>query len=142
MISDSSMKGFGVFLCTDWIAGTWPNVPSLEVDTECNHIGSSPLFNKTNYDNINELELWPILLGLHRWCNVFHGKTIRLLTDNTQVMGMLRKGSSTNLTCMDWVREIFWVCVLHNIQLQPEYISTNDNTLADALSRLAYGKKS
>lgn len=139
MISDSSMKGFGVYLGTDWMAGTWPNVPPLELDTPCDHVGPAPVFNNTDYSNINILELWPILLGLHRWYKLFQGKTVRILTDNTQVMGMLKKGSSINVTCMDWVREIFWVCVLHNIHLQPEYISTEDNVLADTLSRLAYG---
>lgn len=141
MVSDSSMRGFGVFLGADWIVGTWPDVPPLILETDCNHISSAPIYGDTDYSNINELELWPILLGLHHWYPLLRGKSLRLLTDNTQVMGLLRKGSSTNATCMNWVREIFWVCVIHDIQLQPEYISTNDNVLADALSRLAYDTK-
>lgn len=139
MVSDSSMKGFGVYLGADWIAGTWPDIPPLTIKTSCHHIGSAPT-TEIDYDNINILELWPILLGLHRWYRRFRGTTVCLLTDNTQVLGMLKKGSSVNMTCMDWVREIFWVCFINNIQLQPEYISTIDNTLADALSRLAYHK--
>lgn len=140
MISDSSLRGFGVILGKDWLAGTWPNVPQLDVVTTCHHIGAAPAFGTTDYSNINELELWPILLGLHRWYPLLRNKTLHLLTDNTQVMGLLKKGTSTNATCMDWVREIFWICVIHNIQLLPDYISTEDNVLADALSGLPYGK--
>lgn len=39
---------------------------------------------------------------------------------------------------MEWICEIFWVCVVFNIQLLPEHITSEDNDLADALSRIPY----
>lgn len=138
MISDSSLRGFGAYLNNDWLVGTWPDVPPLNLPSPCNHICQAPKFNVTTFDNINMLELWPILLGIHRWYHLFKNCRVSLLTDNTQVLGMLRKGSSLNKVCMDWIREIYWVCVIHNIDLLPDYIATNDNTVADALSRIPY----
>lgn len=52
---------------------------------------------------------------------------------------MLIKGVSYNATCRNWLREIFWVCVVYNIHLIPEYISTENNFVADALSRISSG---
>ena len=65
-----------------------------------------------------------------------------VFTDNTQVMYMLINGSSSNLTCMNGIREIFWICAIYNIELIPKYISTNSNLVADTLSRLPYITKS
>lgn len=138
MISDSSLRGFGAYLNSDWLAGTWPDVPPLEIDSPCGHICQAPKFNVSTFDNINMLELWPVLLGIHRWYHLFKNCRVSLLTDNTQVLGMLRKGLSSNTVCMDWIREIYWVCVIHNIDLVPDYIATGDNTIADALSRIPY----
>ena len=56
-------------------------------------------------------------------------------------MYMLIKGSSTNSTCMAWIKEIYWLCVFNNIDLKPKYINTNSNLIADTLSRLKYCEK-
>lgn len=42
---------------------------------------------------------------------------------------------------MEWLREIFWICIQHNIQLSPRYISSADNFLADSLSRVTGDKE-
>ena len=39
---------------------------------------------------------------------------------------------------MEWLREIFWLCFIHNIEIYSTYIKSADNTLADQLSRLDY----
>lgn len=45
--------------------------------------------------NINVLELWPIVVGLQEWATQLRGHTVSLLTDNTQVMFMLKNGVSS-----------------------------------------------
>lgn len=60
MISDSSLPGFGDYL-NDWLVGMWPNVPPLIIDSPCGHICQAPKFNVSTFDNINMLELWPVL---------------------------------------------------------------------------------
>ena len=39
---------------------------------------------------------------------------------------------------MSWLREIFWLCFIHNIEIYATYIKSEDNILADQLSRLNY----
>ena len=53
---------------------------------------------------------------------------------------MVRKGTSSNKTCMQWLREIFWICKIYQIRLVPYYINTKNNLVADTLSRLLYIK--
>ena len=144
MVSDASFKGFGVYMDSDWVAGTWSEEDSLVLSTKCNHSGSPPMVERdvVDFRNINVLELWPIVVGLKRWASKLRNKTLTLFTDNTQVMFMLRKGSSTNPICMSWIREIYWLCVFNNIELQPKYINTHNNLIADTLSRLKYFSKS
>lgn len=137
MVSDASRRGFGVYLDTDWVMGTWPGFPCTYCDTDCLHIGPHPEFGSVDYENINVLELWPVLIGLKRWFSVFSHHSVVIYTDNTQVKGMLTKSSSINKTCMNWLREIYWLCVIYHIQLVPRYVSTTDNVTADALSRLS-----
>ena len=110
------------------------------MDTVCGHITSPPMQDRefVDFKNINVLELWPILVGLKRWSYLLKNKTVTVFTDNTQVMFMLLKGSSINLTCMSWIKEIYWICVFNNIELKPKYVSTTSNLIADTLSRLKY----
>ena len=142
MISDASRKGFGVYMGSDWAAGSWDQQESLTVQSTCKHIVEPPIQDRdiVDFDNINVLELWPILVGLKRWSSVLQNKTLTLFTDNTQVMHMLIKGSSTNTTCMAWIKEVYWLCVFNNIELKPKYVNTNNNLVADTLSRLNYFK--
>ena len=50
-------------------------------------------------------------------------------------MYMLRKGTSTYSTCMEWLRELFF-----NIRLVVKYVNTKSNLIADTLSRVMYLK--
>ena len=97
-----------------------------------------PFYSKTN---INELVLWPIISGLRVWYPDLKGKSVSIFTDNSQVYHiMVRKGTSSNRTCMQWLREIFWICKINQIRLVPYYINTKNNLVADTLSRILYIK--
>ena len=138
MISDSSLKGFGVFLGCDWCAGTWDDQDFILLSSLCNHIVSRPISEEFDMSNINVLEFWPVLLGIKRWAHLFVNKKVVVYTDNTQVMFMLINGGSSNPTCMHWLRELFWICAIYNIELIPKYINTKCNVIADTLSRIPY----
>ena len=139
MVSDASMKGFGVYLGTDWLAGTWDETSMFDRCSLDDHIATPPAYVLEEFlSNINVLELWPIVLGLKRWANLLRNKTLLLFTDNMQVLYMLTSGKSSNTTCMAWVREIFWTCIIHNIDIEPRYINTQCNLVADTLSKLPY----
>ena len=140
MVSDSSFKGFGVYLGSDWAAGVWDDSDSIPLVTPCNHICFRPVYDLSAYNNINELEMWPIVVGLKRWAPSFKDQTVYVFTDNTQVMYMLINGGSTNEVCKRWIKEIFWICAIYNIDLLPRYINTKSNLVADTLSRIPYLK--
>ena len=66
-----------------------------------------PVLDKFDVGNINELELWPIVVGLKSWKHVLRDKRLLVFTDNTQVMHRLRNSSSSNLACRRWLKELF-----------------------------------
>ena len=138
MVSDSSFKGFGVYLGHDWCAGTWHEGDVINLTSSCGHVCFKPQVDEFDDKNINVLELWPILIGLKRWAPVLRNMSLIVYTDNTQVLFMLLNGKSSNVTCMHWIRELFWTCAFYNIDLIPKYINTKHNLVADTLSRIPY----
>ena len=79
-------------------------------------------------------------LGFYISWGEFKNKSVTMFTDNTQVMCMLRKGTSTNTTCMAWLREIFWIKKIFNIHIVAKYVNTKSNLVMDTLSRVLYLK--
>ena len=138
MYSDSSFLGFGAWMGRDWLAGCWSptDVPS-SFSFGCSHLCEPPTFDQAPR-NINVLELWPVILGIRRWGPMFRNSFLHVITDNMQVLAMLCTGRSVNKLCMSWLRELFWMCFIWNIDISPSYIRSADNHLADALSRLPY----
>ena len=136
--TDASKRGFAASMGRDWLAGSWTGESVVEQDTECQHRAPPPQIDKYDEDNINELELWAVMAALTRWYHILKNKTLVLYTDNMQVYHMILSGRSINKTCMRWIRELFWTCVLNNIYIVPMYVPTADNIVADNLSRLEY----
>lgn len=136
IVSDSSKRGFAAFTDDDWLCGNWEGQEMF--DTACYHVVSSPSCNYYDEENINVLELWPIVCALQRWCVHMKNSKVEWVTDNMQVLYMLKTGRSKNVTCMYWLRELFWICLIYNIFLSPTYIRSEDNKIADTLSRVQY----
>ena len=138
LYSDASFLGFGAWMGLGWIYGLWQGSdPPDAVYSACNHFQPPPTFDDPP-KNINVYELWPVVAGIHRWAKFFTNSRIHVITDNMQVLAMLNTGRSCNKTCMRWLRELFWLCFVFNMEVHASYIRSEDNHLADALSRLAY----
>ena len=138
MVSDSSFLGFGVWAGSDWAAGFWnPEDQPKDFPMGCSHVTDPPSYNSCGR-NINVCELWPVVAGLHRWAPAYRGTLIHVITDNMQVLAMINTGRSSNKTCMTWLRELFWICFVNNTDMFATYVKSEDNVLADALSRAAY----
>lgn len=105
-------------------------------DSECKHIVSPPSCNYYDESNINVLELWPIVCALQRWGILMKDSEVECVSDNMQVIYMLKTGRSKNVPCMYWLRELFWICLIYDIFLSPTYIRSEDNKVADILSRV------
>ena len=103
-------------------------------NSSCGHIVSPPGADYYDKSNINELELWPIVEGLRCWYPGFRSKSVTIFTDNTQVMYMLRKGTSTYSTCIEWLRKFLNICLV------VKYVNTKSSLVADTLSRVMYLK--
>ena len=108
--------------------------------TKCNHRVLPPLLDRLDVhkDNINVYELWPVVTGLKRWGEKYKNSRIHFITDNMQVLANINTGRSKNHLSMEWLREIFWLCFIYNIDIFATYIRSEDNVLADQLSRLPY----
>ena len=134
--TDSSMTGYGAVCGEDWVVGVWRDLGiRQDVWVPEHHVGSVPDLNDDAMD-INILELWPVLVGLKRWCAIFKDSKVRLWTDNTQVRQMVNTGRSRSVRCMYWIRELFWICAIYNIHLTASYVRSEENRVPDYLSRL------
>ena len=83
-------------------------------------------------------ELFAVLILCRLFSAALSGLHVRLHIDNTVVVSVVNKGTAKGATgprMMHYVRDLFWLSARHNFRLTSNYISTTDNTLADALSR-------
>ena len=140
--TDSSLKGYAAYMGADWLAGPWDPKNFNKLDTDCNHILYPPVNREIDYTNINVLELFPILAAIQVWGPRLRGHLVNIFTDNTQVLHMLRNLSSTNVTCLGFLHELFWLCAEYDIDIDTSYINTKENIIADTLSRIAYRRTS
>lgn len=138
MVSDASKRGFGAWCGSDYFYGCWEGYSAgLKHNV---HSEPAPEMDniKVHEGNINVYELWPVLVGLKRWAHLYVNSKVHIITDNMQVLAMVNTGRSKNKLCMSWLRELYWTCFIHNIELHATYIRSEDNILADQLSRLPY----
>ena len=133
LYSDSSFWGYGAYSDFDWLAGPWDPSNKWASVLDHHYVGSTDVATD---ENINVLELFPILKAMERWGEKWRDCKICCVTDNTQVMWAIRKGRSKNKFSMVWLREIFWLSVRYNFTLSAVYIASEDNVLCDSLSRL------
>ena len=136
MYSDASFEGFGAWLGKDWFFGSWDPSAPHSLAPGCGHYELPPSLKLSK--NINFFELWPLVVGLRRWGTHFRNAKLHFITDNMQVLAMVNTGRSANKLCMSWLREMFSMCFLWNVDICASYIKSADNHLADALSRLPY----
>ena len=135
--SDSCLNGYGFISGSDWQAGYF-NSQDLPRNVECCIAGHNHWVNVdvNDQDNINYLELIPVWLALIRYGASWRNSHVLCISDNTQVVHVLRKGHSANKDCMDLLRRIFWICVTNNIYVTTKHISGDSNIIPDRLSRV------
>eukprot|EP00854_Cymbomonas_tetramitiformis_P002532 gene2532-biopygen2465 len=86
-----------------------------------------------SYD-IGYLELFTVFWAIVLWGKYITGKTVVIRIDNNCVIGQVEKwwGPAAYIPLL---RQLFYVCVQHDVRLRPVYISSEDNIYADLLSR-------
>ena len=80
-------------------------------------------------------ELIPIVLACAVWGPQWYHHRVRCLCDNQAVVAALYSRTCRDSHCMHLLRALAFVEAQHAFHLQPEYIDTGANHLADDLSR-------
>lgn len=135
--TDSSLSGFGGVYGQDWFLGVWSLRNHLELAQFPRDHVEAASYEWQDGDNINVMELWPVLCALRRWGAFMRNKKIVIRSDNSQVIAMLNTGRSRNDQCMRWLCELFWLSFIFNVHVVGRHVRSIDNTLADYLSRVS-----
>ena len=85
--------------------------------------------------SINYMELFAVWWAMVLWGHRMSGTTVVVRIDNQSAMYQVGSWWGP-VAYLPLLRQIFFVCAQHDIRLQPVYINTKDNLLADLLSRL------
>jgi hypothetical protein len=83
-------------------------------------------------------ELYVVLILCRLFSAALRGLHIRLHIDNTIVVAVINKGTAKGTSgprMMEYVRHIFWLSARYNFGLTSIYITSKNNSLADALSQ-------
>lgn len=139
IMTDASLTGYGVCFKGDWLGGYFNSFSAPE-----DWAALLPAYNhwvnifvpQNHCGNINVLEMVPVYLAAHRYGALWVNSKVLLISDNTQVVGMINKGVSSNKFCMKLLRGLFWCSALFNFHLTATHISGEDNCVPDYLSRI------
>lgn len=85
--------------------------------------------------HINYLELMAVYLTLQRFEGELQGASVLLWEDNTTVMHVLTNRTSRSPQLMHLLRKVWRLLDTSGVDLTVKYIPSEENTLADALSR-------
>ena len=118
--TDASGKiGFGgVCNNTFWMFGEW----SRDFLVKCK-------------PSIQYQELYAVTVAILCWIDLFKNKRVVLFCDNEGVVGMLNTTTSSCKNCMILIRIIVLKCLVENVRIYGKHVKSEDNLLADMLSR-------
>ena len=85
---------------------------------------------------IGNLELFAVIIAMSIWGKDWGGHSVHLLTDNEGVRFLLQNGRSRDTLRLHMARAIVGRQFRGNYRIETSRISTEQNTIADALSRL------
>ncbi|XP_024071350.2 uncharacterized protein LOC112117576 [Terrapene carolina triunguis] len=116
-MSDASDLGWGAHIGNVQTQGMW-STPDL-------------------FLHINVKELRAIHLACTAFLTHFHGRVVRVLTDNTAAMYYINKQGGTHSLALCWEALALWeFCIAHDISLRAAHLPGVRNMQADRLSRV------
>ena len=89
--------------------------------------------------HINELECMALVITLKVWGPLLGGCKILMFCDNTTTISVVNKGRAHNEFSQKCLREIVYLASLHSFQIKVQYVPSEENRVADYLSRWALG---
>ena len=87
---------------------------------------------------INWRELCAVVTAAATYGAQWRGAQVLFHCDNVCVVQILNSGSCKNAAMMELIRKLFFISATYEFELRSIYISTSDNIIADALSRLKF----
>ncbi len=115
--------GFGCFLNGAWMWGQCP-------------VGIVNQFTTSSC----LLELFAVTLSIVKWAQNFPNKRILIHCDNRAAVACLNNGTSWCHKCLHLLRIVAAVSIHFNMHFKAVYIATEDNGVADSLSRLQFSR--
>ena len=116
---DACLTGAGIAFAGDWAyvhwAQDWPEAVPL---------------------HINFKEVLAIVQAARRWGCLWANKRVVILTDSQCAKAIINKGTTKNEVVMRFIRELFWMSVAYNFEIECVHIPGANNCLPDAISRL------
>lgn len=88
--------------------------------------------------HINIKELWSVYYGLSSWMPFLTGTNVAVAVDNAVVVSWLNAGTARSPQAMKILRKIFWILAKSGASLKAVWVSSSDNHVADAVSRLDF----
>ena len=110
--------GFGCIFNQHWSWGVW-----------------SSDFMKKFKPSIEYLELAALTFGIFMWGEKIGNQRSIIFCDNEAVVHMINNFTSSCKNCMFLLRKIMLKCLENNSRIFARHVKTQDNGIADALSR-------
>ena len=79
--------------------------------------------------------MFALTAGVLTWICRFSNLRVTLFTDNQTVQTMINKCTTSCKNCLTLVRLVVLECLKFNVSLFAEFVKSEDNGMADALSR-------
>ena len=134
--TDASFSGFEAVMNGHWLAGAWESSVIPPVGFTSNWV-SSPVLPVSFASNINYLELIAACLPLLVWSPLFTSHHVRVLSDKTQTVAFLKRGTTKDLTALKWLKLVFYASLQFDFHVSAAHCPGVENVEADSLSRLS-----
>ena len=85
--------------------------------------------------SIDYLELYAVAAAVLAWIARFRNRRVTIFTDNKGVRDMINSNVASTKNSMVLIRIIVLKCLVENVKLKAKYVASEDNDLADHLSR-------
>lgn len=133
--TDASLSGFGAIMNEHWLAGSWNPKKLPPVSFRQNWV-PSPELHESLVQNISFLELVAACVPLLAWGPLLSGFKVIVLSDDTQTVAFLNRGTTKNLAALQWLKKVFYSSITHGYRFTAVHSPGVQNVLADSLSRL------
>jgi hypothetical protein len=117
--ADASLSAGAAYHHGDFVYSYWA--------ADMPHIATEAIYVK---------ELCAIQIACRRWCSIWKNCVVHIFTDNKGAEWALRKGLTRNTNANNILKEILWIAAWNNIEFSVHYVSSKNNYVADALSRI------